>query len=348
MPANLRPYFLKGGNYFSLEESFRNLVGTPIISVTKAPSNRQRSGIYTLTFNTVVPGVSAICMIATADPHDPSRNVGGESVLLDGTTQQVSIVEGLSIVLSAAGAFNSTWSAVIYYGVFFDTTDSTENSILRFGTIVAGADSAEKRIAVRNDGSDLAASCQAIAVNAITQEDVSGNPIKSVGYTETSAVTNFNPGYLVTFSNRLAGTPVHIDVRVDAATYDLIRLDTGVVFPGGAAVPADGLTQLQWTSGPLTGIIIVLNTSVANTDQTRFRVSDASNQIKIAPDLAGAAGTYQSGTVPLQLTEDGGAIPGEIRAGMVGFFWMKVHTLGTDSPANNQRVGRLVLRGLGV
>lgn len=347
MAANLRLYSLKGATYFSLEESIRNTIGTPLVSVAKAGNNLQRAGLWTLTFQTVVPAVSATCIVSSADPHDPSRNLTGVTVSLNGTTVHTNIVQGLGLVFSNGGGFNSTWEAKVYYGVFYDTSDSTENSILRVGTVVAGADSTPRRLAVRNDGSDLSAASEVTVVNAITVTAGSGTPVKTLAYTEQNAIANFTPGYAITFANRVAGPPVLIDVRIDGSTYDMMRMDTGVIYPGGAGVVADGNTVLQWVSGPLTGIQVILNTSVANTDTINFKVSDASSKVQTAPDMGGAPGTWQSGIVPLALTEDGWNVNGEIRAGMIAFYWQRVHTMATDSPIGNQRVGRIILKGLG-
>jgi hypothetical protein len=154
MAANIRIYSIKGETYFLLEESVRNDVGTPIVSVAKATNNLARAGIYTLTFTAITPGVQATCVVAAIDPHDPSRNPGGVTVLLDGTTVHANVIEGLGLVFSSSGSFNSSWTGRIFYGAFYDSSDSSTNSITREGTIVAGSDSTPQRLAARNDGSE--------------------------------------------------------------------------------------------------------------------------------------------------------------------------------------------------
>jgi len=348
MAANLRLYSLKGGTYFLLEESKRDTVGTAIISVAKAGDNLQRSGIWTLTFNTVVPGVSATCVVTATDPHDPSNNPSGTSVVLDGSTVHYDVIEGLALVFSSSGSFNSSWTSVVYYGVFYDSSDSSTNSILRNGIIVAGNSSTPERISVRNDGSDLSASTTVQVVNGVRFVATSGDPFVLIDHTDVNPTANFSPGYAITFANKVSGSPDTIDILIDGGTYDVERIDTGASYPGGAGVPMDGTTVLEWTSGSLSGVRFVLATSTANTDTATIYVSDMARLIQVAPDLSGSPGTYQAATTPLQLTEDGGSNPGEIAASNVAFFWIKTVTLGTDTPVGNERFARVILKGLGV
>jgi len=285
--------------------------------------------------------------VTSLDPHDPSRSTG-TAVLLDGTTVHTDVIEGLGLVFSSSGSFNSSWTAQVYYGAFYDSSDQTENSILRFGTIVAGDDSGAQRLAIRNDGGDLSASTTIQVVNGVRFVFVSGTPLVLVDYTEGNPTANFNPGYDMTFDNKVVGSPSTVDVLIDGNNYDIQRIDTGTSFPGGAGVPMDGNTVLEWTSGPLTGVRFVLSTALTDTDEATLYVSDGARLVQFAPDLSGSPGTYQAGTTPLQLTEDGGSNPGEVGPAATAFCWIKIHSLATDSPVGNERFSRLVLKGLSV
>lgn len=349
MAANLRLYEILSATYHSLEESKRDVVGTAIISVAKAGNGLQRAGIWTLTFNTVNPGVSAVCVVASADPHDPSRNSGGVAVLLDGSTVHTNVIEGLGLVFSSGVGFNSSWTSTVYYGAYYDSGAAADRSITRVGQVTAGASSTARRIAVRNDGADLAASAQVVVVNGVRFTHGSGTPFVKLEYTEISQTANFDPGYAITFANKnTTPTPDVVDILVDGSTYDVKRIDTGEAFPGGSAVPMDGATVLEWTSGPLTGLRFVLASSTANSDTATIFVSDGARLVKIAPDVSGSEGTYQAGTTALQLTEDGGLNAGEIGAAATAFFWTKVVTQGSDSPVGNERHWRFVAKGLSV
>lgn len=347
MAANLRLYTIKGGTYFLLEESLLNVVGTPLISVAKAGNGLQRSGLWTLAFNTVVPGVSAVCVVTCDAPHDPSISTG-VAVALDGTTVHKGVIEGLGLVFSSSGSFNSSWTGKVYYGEFHDVADNSDNATLNAGIVVAGASSSAKRIACRNDGGDQAASCTVRVVNGVRNVPLSGTPIVSIDYTDVSQAPNMSPGYLMTFANKVTGPPATIDVLIDGGTFDIQRLDTGDVFPGGAGVPMDGTTVLLFLSGSLAGLRFVLASSTANTDQERLYVSDGARLWKIAPDLGGSPGTYQPATTALQLTEDGGSTPGQLLPSNTAFFWTQLVTLGTDSPVGNERFTRFIVEGLGV
>lgn len=349
MSANLRLYEIRSAAYHLLEESIRNTVGTPLVSIAKAGDGRQRAGFWTLTFTDVVPSVSAKVVVASDDPHDPSRNASGVTIALDGTTIHTQVIKGLGIVFSSSASFTGAWTARAYYGGYYNTGDATEQSVTRAGTVEAGSDSTEKRIACRNDGADLSATSTVRAVNGVYFEEVAGTPLVSIDYTEVPATANFAPGYLLTFANKnTAPTPDVIDVLIDGLTYDVKRIDTGVAFPGGAGVPIDSATVLEWTAGPLTGVRFVLFASTANSDQARVFVSDGARLVKIAPDLSGSPGVYQAASTPLQLTEDGGLVNGEVGPSNTAFFWTKVSTQVSDSPVGNERHWRFVTRGLSV
>lgn len=345
MAADLRLKKLRSATYWSLEESFRNSVGTPIISVAKAGNGLQRAGIYTLTFTAVTPGGTGTCIISTTDPHNPSRDSGGKVVNLNGSTAYTNIVEGLSIVFSSSGSFNDSWIGIVYYGAFRDTTDSTDQSVLNEGIVEAGTTAGTDRVVVDNVGSDLSASTTVRVVNGVRYVLTSGSSITKIDYTEISQTANFSPGYAITFANAATGI---IDIRVGGLTYNVRRIDTGVTFPGGAGVPRDDTTWLEWEAGPLTGLRFILSASTGNTSTATIFVSDGARLVEIAPDVAGSAGTWQAATTPLQLTEDGGGILGEIGPGEKAFFHQRVKSLSTDSPIGNQRHWRYVLRGLGV
>lgn len=347
MAASLKVKKLRGGVYWGLEESSRNVTGTPIISVAKSGTGNQRAGIYVLTFTNVVPGTSATCHVACADPHNPSRDAVGKPVLLDGTTVHKTIIEGLQLVFSASLSFNSGWEGRVYYGAFYDTNDSTEQSVLNEGTVEAGTTVGTDRLVVENEGSDLAASCSVRVVNGVRFVNDAGTAIKSIAYTEVNLIANLG-GYAITYDNFVDASPDTIDVLVDGLTYDIKRIDTGVSFPGGAGVPMDGVTVLEWTAGPLAGLRFVLDTSTDVTDESTIYVSDGARLVEIAPDVGGSPGTWQAGTTPLTITQDGGAVIGEIAAGTRAFFHERIKSLSTDSPVGNQRHFRNVTRGLGV
>jgi hypothetical protein len=344
--ANLKLKKLRSATYFSLEESFRNVVGTPVISCVQSGNGLQRAGIYTLTFTAVTPGGTGTVHIATPDPHNPSRDPGGKVVNLDGATVYDNIIEGLRLVFSDGGAFNDSWTATVYYGAFYDSADATEQSVLNEGVVEAGTTVGTDRVVVENVGGDLSASSTVRVVNGVRYVNSGSSiPFTKIDYTEVSQTANFDPGYGISFANSATGV---IDIRVDGLTYDVKRIDTGVIFPGGAGVPRDSLTVLEWTAGPLTGLRFVLNTSTANGSTATIYVADGARFIELAPDVSGSAGTWQAGTTPLTLTEDGGAIIGEIGAGTRAFFHQRVKSLSTDSPVGNQRHWRYILRGLGV
>lgn len=347
MASNLNLYFTQSALDWGLEESFRSSVGTPIIAIRKRGNFQQRSDIYRLTFSAVVPGTSATCHVATDQPHNPSRNTPGVAVVLDGTTWNANVIEGLEIQFSSSGSFTSAWAAQVFYGSFWDTVALTENHILDVGTVVAGNTTTAKRIKVKNDGADLGASCTIRAVNGvrIKNDQAIDRPFTKMEYTTVSQTVNFSPGYAISFANKVGSV---IDIKVDGLNRDVKRVDTGVVFPGGAAVPADGVVLLEWTTGPLTGLRFILSSSVANADTATIFVSNGAQYVEIAPDVSGVAGTWQAGTTPLTLTQDGGSQTGEIAAAAAAFFHRRVKTIATDSPVGNQRHAQLVTEALGV
>ena len=359
MSTTLNEYKIDAGNYKRLDgaggenQSWRNTTGTPIVSVTPNEEGNLVAGLYTLTFATgsVVPGVSATCLIASADPKNPNINLSpGVAVVLDGSTPNKGVIRGLSIVFSSSGSFNEGWTAKAYIGAYF-VAPSTETRVTAFGTQDAGAISPAQRLAIRNDGDTIGIDCSVKIVNKARFKHTNGTPFTKMYQLQLNPTADTDTlGKAVAFSNYTPGSPKTIDMTVGGTGYTMVNLNTGQSHPGGAALVIDGVTPYKFADGTkYQGVVIILDTSIVdNTPTATIYVSDGAQFVEIAPDVAGVPGTWQPGTTALTLTQDGGSNPGEIGVGLTAFYHTRFKSGGAATPALNMRLWAAIYQAKGV
>jgi hypothetical protein len=359
MSTQLNEYKIDAGNYKRLDgaggenQSWRNTTGTPITSVTPNAEGNLVAGIYNISFATgsVVPGVSATALIGCSDPKNPNINTSpGVTVNLDGSTPNKNVIRGLDVVFSSSGSFNESWAGKVYTGAYYDAT-SGEVRVTAFGTQDAGQTSAGQRIALRNDGSTIGIDCSVKIVNKARYQHTNGTPFVKTYQLQLNPTADADLlGKAVAFANYTAGSPPTIDMTVGGVSYDLVNLNTGTTYPGGAALPIDGVTLLKFADGTkYQGVVIVLSTTIMdNTPTATIYVSDGAQFVEIAPDVSGAPGTYVAGTAGLTLTEDGGSNPGEIGPGSTAFYWQRFKSGGSATPDLNIRLWAAVYVAKGV
>lgn len=358
MSTTLNEYKIYSATYKRLDggggedESWRNIVGTPVISIITNGEGNLLAGLYTLTFATgsVVPGVTATCKINSADPKNPNINLVGVTVQIDGSTLNINVIRGLSIVFSSSGSFTESWSAEVYVGAYYDAVPGVER-VTAFGTIDAGDTSDEERLAIRNDGSTIGIDCSVQIVNKTRFVHTNGTPFAKMYQLQLNPTADADlDGEPVTFSNYTAGSPKTIDMQVGGVGYNMENLNTGESHPGGAALEIDGTTPYKFADGTkYQGVVIVLSTTIVdNTPTADIFISDGAQFVEIAPDLSGAAGTWQDGTTNLELTEDGGSNPGEIGPANTAFYWQRFKCGGAATPDLNMRLWAAIYVAKGV
>lgn len=348
MSTQLNEYKIDSGQYKRLDggggegTSWRNTTGTPITGVTCNDEGNLVAGIYTISFATgsVVPGVSATALINCSDPKNPNINTSpGMTVSINGTTPNKNVIRGLNITFSSSGSFNESWQGKVYVGAYYKSPD--EIRVTAFGTQDAGQTSAGQRLAIRNDGSTIGIDCSVKVVNKVRFKHTNGTPFLKMWQLQLNPTADADLlGKNVTFTNYASGSPPTITMLVGGIGYDMVDLNTGASHPGGAALKINGTTPYKFADGnKYQGVCIILDTSIVdNTPTATIYVSDGAQFVEIAPDVAGAPGTYIAGTAGLTLTEDGGSNPGEIGPAETAFYWQRFKSGGGATPDLNMRL----------
>jgi len=358
MSTIINEYKLDGGTYYSLNggggenKSWRNITGTPIISVTPNGEGNLIAGIYTITFATgsVTPGTNANALVSCDDPHNPNINQSGITVSLDGSTAANNVIQGLNIVFSDSSSFAENWEAKIYVGSYWKSSTSEEISVTCLHAQDAGVTTDGERLCLKNDGTTVAIDCSVMVVNKARFKNTNQRVFKSLTQRQYNPTADDNNnGASVTLANFQTGTPNTVDLLVGGVGYNMTDLNTGNQHNNGAALKADGVTPYMFNAGTkYQGIVIVLDANIASSGPTAtLWISDGAQFIELAPDVSGAAGTWQNGTTKLTLTEDG-KTSGEISAGGAAFFWFRFKSGGTATPDRNQRTWTFVYEAKGV
>jgi len=358
MSTQLNEYMIDAGAYKRLDgaggenQSWRNTTGTPIVSVAPNTEGNLIAGIYNISFATgsVVPGVSATALIGCSDPKNPNINTSpGVTVNLNGSTANKNVIRGLDIVFSSSGSFNESWAGKVYVGAYF-VSPSQETRVTAFGTQDAGVTSAAQRLAIRNDGSTIGIDCSVKIVNKARFKHTNGTPFLKMWQVQANPTADTDLlGRAVTFSNYVP-SPKTIDMQVGGIGYTMVNLNTGLTHPNGAALIIDGVTPYKFIDGSkYQGVVIILDMSIVdNTPTATIYISDGAQFVEIAPDISGTPGTWQAGTTPLTLTEDGGSNPGEIGPAETAFYWQRFKSGGAATPDLNMRMWAAVYVAKGV
>src|SRR5690349_13553248 len=112
------------GIWVEMAARFTNSLGTPVVSADANQSGEAIAGVYELSFEDVVPGVSATVKVAADSPTNPYNDSVGQTVALDAATEHTLVIGGVSLVFSASGSFLGTWTAEVRVGLDFGTLDA--------------------------------------------------------------------------------------------------------------------------------------------------------------------------------------------------------------------------------
>jgi hypothetical protein len=224
-----------------------NIVGTPIASVALNSDGQQLSDEYTLTFDTVVAGVSANATIVSLSPNNPYRAT--KAVLLDGATVHKNVIPGYDIVFSNAGGFLATWSSTIKAGQFGGTFDASG--------IGAGVPSAGVRQRAYNAGTGADSGCLAGLRTMIKEYKKVGSVFSKTENFAFNAVEKTAGGgssrvmpYVLTITNTAGTGGDTANIMVFPSRYRRVGPDAGGV--QGAMGAADiVLTQAGQAAGTI-------------------------------------------------------------------------------------------------
>lgn len=318
-----------------------NTGGTMLTSSADNGTGEALADEYTLTASAVAGGTGTIT-VGTQSPNNPYKARVVTGVALDGATIYKNIIPGVNLVFSATTANGNASS--VFVGVYLGTFDAFGGG--------AGVPSAGTRHQVENTGTGAVSNGVA---KLLTQ---------AVLYKKTGTVFNYTRPFADGATEKTAGggsnrvMPYALSIAGvagagGAKTANL--LVDGVVLGAasildlstGASVSGTGLKAIapayayRIQTGPLTGLEFALDATCADGDVANVLIFP-SRYVQIAPDVAGAAGTY--GTANVTLTEAGQAA-GVIQPAGVAYYWTRILVPSGASSESNPYPANVALSG---
>lgn len=319
---------------------FDNDTGTPLVSATANDDGTGIAGVYSLTFENVVAGVSADVHVAVTSPDNPYSTEAAQSprfgtvyaVDLDAVTEYDNIVPGVTLVFDDDAGFLDTWAAEVRVGRY-------AGQFPAFGAVAPGTG---RRHRVENTGIGPGSDCKAQVVTQAVLWPKVGTIFEFISPFADDAVekqtADKTSPYAVTVENKAgAGASITADIKFDGALVDVADED-------GNVTTSEDLTVVNTytvDSGDLEGLTFRLSQSILNSATANVLIFE-NLHTQIAPDVSGAAGTY--GTSDVDLTEDGQAT-GVITAGGFAYYWERANVQVGANSISNPRPGSVRLIG---
>lgn len=324
----------------NLDLRYENTVNTPITSAAFRGNGQAVAGTYVLTFTK--SGTVSVAVEATGDGAT-SRNPWGDrtglSVTADGSTPNLDIVPGVSLVINAST--DTGWEAKITIGNYLNSS-AVETEVLEFEIVTADSSSSERQVACRNVGTEVAANTVIYSLPGwYFDGTLAETAIKSL--VPHSNPTRHKLASKRTFTITLADR--QLDGGTGKYTYDIyVDSDKAV-----EDAQADGVTQYEHgvagyddTNDYLAGMGIILpdTTDDLTSASIDVDVRDGFSWVAFAPDASGSPGTWQTAGDDLSL--------GSIDPADHVLFWIRVEVPSAAQPEDPCRMVNIRARGLSI
>lgn len=319
-----------------------NTLNTPVISATWRNNGQAWHGTYTLTFTKVgaLVTVDVLAIGAAADERNPWGDRAGLSVVADGATKNANVIPGVDLVVAALT--DTGWKATVTIGNYLDAA-ATEVDVLELGVVQAGLVSSERRIAVRNVGTQTAEGTVLYALPGFYFYGTGATTLvgRIANHSDPTRHKLAAKGtYSLSFANWADDAPSgkkKADLLVDGVLAVQGALFDGSTFyeygePSGRYQATDELAGL--------GIMLADTTEDPTTAVLTLEVRDGYQWLQWAPDVAGAPGAYLAAGTDLTL--------GDITAADHEFAWLKVTPPGSVMPETLGRQYNIRARGLSI
>jgi hypothetical protein len=319
------------------------LAGVNVNALTATPSlTGGSSPSITVTTTTQGSPATATITVGTLAPNNPYKGRVVTGVILDGATGYTNIVPGIIVIFASATA--NADATTVFVGLYNGTFDA-------FGA-GAGVPSASTRHQVLNDG--LGAVSNAVAKllsQAVLYRKTGSGVFNYIRPFADGATEKTNPGstrvqpYNVGVVNVSgAGSAKVCDLQVDGVTLgsnSILDLSTGALVSGSGLKAISPGYAYRIQTGVLVGLEFAIDASVANGDVGNVLIFN-SRYVQIAPDVAGAPGTW--GTANVTLTQAGQA-SGVIQPGGAAYYHSRILVPSGASSESNPFPGEIALQG---
>jgi hypothetical protein len=323
-----------------LDVRFENTTNAPVTSITWRANGQAVAGTYTLLFT---KSGSVTCDVEATGDGATDRNPWGDrsglTVTADGSTENLDLIPGLGIVVSAS--VDTGWAAKVTIGNYLNVS-AVETEVLEFEIVVADADSSNRQVACRNVGTQVAATTTIYSLPGWYYDGSGAEEYieRLVPHSSPSRHKLASKGsFVITFTDR----------KLDGGTG---KYTVDVLVDGNKAVEdaqMDGTTQYEYgvtgyddTNDYLTGMGIILPDTTADPTSSSITVyvRDGYTWVAFAPDVSGSPGTWQTAGDDLVL--------GDIAASDHELFWLRCEVPSAAAPESTCRMAQLRARGLSI
>ena len=260
------------GSYVDADVDSRNVVGSPLVSVTKlatyaAGANTTPSGVFRVTMQDTT--TVTISTIHYGDLNSPVVFEGTRTVVADGATANFNIIPGLSIVISSKAVYRDSFDVGV--GCHWDNVAAAWIRILPFDLVVSTSTSDERVLYATN--SSGVTQCNSFIVVTNAMRVVNGQSynrpflsFRQTGLTNPVADTDLN-GKPVTFADLVEGTPNTISILVGGSGVNVYDVTNDALISGGVGLKCDETTVYRFddTSSYRSGEFI-LSSDVTESD----------------------------------------------------------------------------------
>jgi len=281
-----------------LDLRYQNTVNTPISSCTDLENGQLIAGQYTLLW-----ADATTLSVTAADGSKNPNHDASVSVTCDGSTPNLDVILGASLVFSAS--CTTGWTAVVSVGAKM-TALGVMTRTLDVGVIDAGSSSSNQQVTACNIGSDDAVECDIQAMPAMYWTQSGAGDIVDLidNHTDDTREHSASAGsYAITFAN-WGNDPggsgkKSCDILVDGNT----AVATAVM--DGATRYQYGVAAYDDINDYAEGLSFILADSTDDPSAVTITltVMEGWQWVELAEDSGGSPGSWGSG--PVDLTESG-------------------------------------------
>lgn len=288
---------------------WRNVKGSPIRTAQKVPAGSPgfaspMAGVYRYILETA--GTVSCARISTIEYGNPLIFSGERSVIADGTTGNLDLLSGWSIVVAEDARPGDIFEIGI--GCVPDSDLAIWYRVLSFGPRLVGYPSTGVPLVARNVSGVPLSDCVVVATNAIRALNHDSPTSPFLSFRQTGLLNPFpdsDPaGALVSCTQySLFGHPHrYADICVNGEPIDIHDVAANQLIPGGKRLVCDGTAAYRFADGSKyqSGTFVLAEHMGMNPHAT-LHVSDGGESVRIR----NGAGNSVSGPTGLVLTQSG-------------------------------------------
>lgn len=329
--------------------SSRNVLGTPLVSASVVAdradgANTPIAGTYRFTMESDT--TLSVEHVSAYDVKNMALFDGTRTVVADGSTENLNILYGVAIVLSASAVSGDQFEVGV--GCYWDAATAAWSRGLPMELAFSGAVGDARTLYAVNDSESIQCDCELYATNAMWIENgVSGSrpffAFRQIGTLNPTSQSDLL-GSAVTFDNFAAGTPNTVDILIGGSPIDVYDVTNDTPISGGTGLSCDGTTVYRFDDATdyCSGEFI-LSDELTEPDTATLFVSDGGEFV----ELSDTSSAFVAGTSGIYLTESG-APEGVVTEDANVAFQVRLNAPSEKDATLNQRLFSLRIASYGI